>query len=55
MEGAAFMFACRASGVPFAQVRAVSNRVERRNRAAWDLAGAVRELGRVSLQLVEAA
>ena len=39
MEGAAFMYACLIAGVPFAQVRAVSNRVERRNRAAWDLAG----------------
>ena len=37
MEGAAFMYACLIQGVPFAQVRAVSNMVERRNRAAWKL------------------
>jgi len=52
MEGAAFMYACLIAGVPFAQVRAVSNRVERRNRAAWDLAGAIENLGRVSLKLL---
>jgi futalosine hydrolase len=52
MEGAAFMYSCLIAGVPFAQVRAVSNRVERRNRAAWDLPGAIRELGRVSLELL---
>jgi len=55
MEGAAFMYACLATGVPFAQVRAVSNRVERRNRAGWDLAGAVRQLGHVASRLLEQA
>lgn len=55
MEGAAFMYACLVAGVPFAQVRAVSNRVERRNRAAWDLTGAVQQLGRVTLRLLEQA
>ncbi len=52
MEGAAFMYACLVAGVAFAQVRAVSNRVERRNRDAWDLKGAVNELGRVALTLL---
>ena len=52
MEGAAFMYACLVAGVPFAQVRTVSNRVERRNRGAWDLKGAVDELGRVALTLL---
>lgn len=53
MEGAAFMYACRVAGVPFAQVRAVSNRVERRNRPAWDLVGAVRQLARTARRLLE--
>ena len=44
MEGAAFMYACLIHGVPFAQVRAVSNLVERRNRAAWKLNEAIAEL-----------
>lgn len=54
MEGAAFMYACLVAGVRFAQVRAVSNRVERRNRAAWDLKGAIEQLGRVSAGLLSA-
>jgi futalosine hydrolase len=41
MEGAAFMYACLIHGVPFAQVRAVSNIVERRNRSAWKLNEAI--------------
>ena len=52
MEGAAFAYACLVAGVPFAQVRAVSNRVERRNRAAWDLKGALEQLKTVSLKLL---
>jgi futalosine hydrolase len=52
MEGAAFMYACLVAGVPFAQGRTVSNRVERRNRDAWDMKGAVDELGRVALTLL---
>jgi len=55
MEGAAFMSACLISGVPFAQVRAVSNTVERRNREAWNLAEAVAGLGRVAQEILDAA
>jgi futalosine hydrolase len=53
MEGAAFMYACRIHNVPFAQIRAVSNRVERRNRAAWKLAEAIDALGRTALTLLD--
>jgi len=35
---------CLDAGVPFAQVRAVSNIVERRNRAAWRLDDAIASL-----------
>jgi futalosine hydrolase len=52
MEGAAFMYACLIAGVPFAQVRAVSNYVERRNRAAWRLADAIHALGDTATTLV---
>jgi len=44
MEGAAFMYACLTADVAFAQVRAVSNYVERRNRAGWKMAEALRAL-----------
>jgi futalosine hydrolase len=53
MEGAAFMHACVMSGVPFAQVRAVSNIVEKRNREAWNLGEAIGNLGRCVLAILE--
>ena len=53
MEGAAFMYACLVAGTRFAQVRAVSNMVERRNRAAWKLREAVDALNDTALRLIE--
>ena len=53
MEGAAFMYASLIAGVPFAQVRAVSNAVERRNRGAWRLDQAIKALGAESVRLLE--
>jgi futalosine hydrolase len=52
MEGAAFMYACRVSDVPYAQVRAVSNMVERRNREAWKIGDALRHLGAAAAEIV---
>jgi futalosine hydrolase len=52
MEGAAFMYACLVHGQPFAQIRAVSNFVERRNRAAWTLTEAIDSLGTTALQIL---
>jgi len=51
MEGAAFMYACLTAGVPFAQVRAVSNRVERRDRGSWKVAEAIASLTDVTMLL----
>jgi futalosine hydrolase len=53
MEGAAFMCACLMHRVPFAQVRGVSNIVERRNREAWQLAGAAAAAGQVVVRMLE--
>ena len=53
MEGAAFMYCCLIHGVPFAQVRAVSNIVERRNRSAWKLPEAIAALGAEALRILE--
>jgi futalosine hydrolase len=53
MEGAAFMYACAINGLPFAQVRAVSNFVERRNRQAWKIAEATRSLADVGLRILD--
>jgi futalosine hydrolase len=52
MEGAAFMHACLVAGVPFAQVRSVSNVVERRNREAWRIGPAVQALNDTALSLL---
>jgi futalosine hydrolase len=53
MEGAAFMYACLIHEVRFAQVRAVSNRVERRNRDAWQIGDAVDALCRTARELLD--
>jgi len=55
MEGAAFMSACLLHRVPFAQVRAVSNLVERRNRQSWRLPDAIRNLGLAALGILDQA
>src|SRR5262249_55760237 len=54
MEGAAFVYACLVHHLPFAQVRAVSNFVERRNRAAWRLEDAVAALGVTMIDILDA-
>ena len=53
MEGAAFMFACRLSGVPYAQVRAVSNAIERRNRGQWKVPEAIDALATAARTILE--
>lgn len=55
MEGAAFMYACLMHQIPFAEVRAVSNVVERRNRGAWKIAEAIDNLNAVALQIIDHA
>jgi futalosine hydrolase len=55
MEGAAFMCACLLHGVAFAQVRAVSNIVEQRNREAWKMAEAITNLAETALAILHHA
>jgi len=52
MEGAAFMYVCLVHGQSCAQVRAVSNVVERRNRASWKLPEAIANLGATALRML---
>lgn len=52
MEGAGFMYACLVHGIPFAQVRAVSNLVERRQRAGWQIEPAIRNLAAALLDVL---
>lgn len=53
MEGAAFFFACREAGVPCLQIRAVSNYVEKRNRDAWQIGLAVKNLNTFAVGLLK--
>ena len=55
MEGAAFMYVCLMYQVPFAQIRAVSNAVERRNRQAWQVGEALEALAVATLDVVNGA
>jgi futalosine hydrolase len=50
MEGAAFFYICSRENIPFLAVRAVSNRVEPRNKEKWNIPLAISNL---SLKLKE--
>jgi futalosine hydrolase len=52
MEGAAFFYACQQAGVPAMQIRAVSNYVEKRNRDAWNIGLAVKNLNTFAVELL---
>jgi futalosine hydrolase len=54
MEGAAFLMACHAMAIPCAQIRSISNYVERRNRAAWNIPLALRNLNSTALEIIHA-
>ncbi len=53
MEGAAFMFACESERIPYAQVRAVSNFVEKRNKDKWNIPLAIKNLNETFLKIVD--
>ena len=44
MEGAAFFYACNDVNLPGIQLRAISNYIEKRNRANWNISLAVKNL-----------
>jgi futalosine hydrolase len=54
MEGAAFLYAAQMAKIPCAQVRAISNYVERRNREAWNIPLAIGNLNRTLSAIVKA-
>jgi futalosine hydrolase len=54
MEGAAFFYACKQAGIPCLQIRAVSNYVEKRNRDAWQIGLAIKNLNSFALDLLNA-
>jgi len=44
MEGAAVAYVCQQFDIPWVQIRAVSNRIEPRNAAAWNIPLAIKNL-----------
>lgn len=54
MEGGAFLYACLAENIPCAQVRAVSNYVEWRNKNSWQLPKAIENLNQNAIEILEA-
>lgn len=44
MEGASFFYACLMAGVPFTQIRSVSNYVAERDKANWNIPLAIKNL-----------
>ncbi len=53
MEGAAAAHICALYGVAFLELRAISNRVEDRNRDAWDIPRSVQRVQTAARKLVE--
>ena len=53
MEGAAFFYACKQAGVRCLQIRAVSNYVEKRNRDAWQIGLAIKNLNTFAADLLK--
>lgn len=53
MEGAAFFQACLLENVAFLEIRAISNYVEKRNRAGWKIGLAIGNLNAVLIEMME--
>ncbi len=53
MEGAAFLYACLLEKLPCAQIRAISNLVEKRNRDNWNIPLAIEKLNISALKILE--
>jgi futalosine hydrolase len=52
MEGAAFLYACQSVGLKCLQLRSISNYVETRNRTAWNIPLAIRNLNQTLTELL---
>ena len=53
MEGAAFFYVCLNEGVKFFQIRTISNYVEERNEAKWNIPFAVKNLNEQLLKIID--
>lgn len=52
MEGAAVAFVCSKLGLPYIQIRAISNKVGEQKKELWDLKGAIEALNTALLNLL---
>ena len=52
MEGAAFFYCCMIEKLPCAQIRAVSNFIEKRNRDHWNMALAIKNLNEKAVEII---
>jgi futalosine hydrolase len=52
MEGAAFHFVCLQEGIPFIQIRSISNRIGERDKSKWQINLAIENLQNTLLQLI---
>jgi futalosine hydrolase len=53
MEGAAFFYACLLTGVPFHQIRGISNFVEERDKSRWDIPLALANLNKTLFEILK--
>jgi futalosine hydrolase len=52
MEGAAFFYCCLNEDIPCLQIRSISNYIERRNKAIWEIDLAINKLSDFLLKLL---
>lgn len=53
MEGAAFLMACKNENIPCAQIRSVSNYVEKRNKDNWNMPLAIQYLNKKLIEILD--
>ena len=53
MEGAAFLYVCKREGQPCAQIRAISNYVEKRDKKSWQTGLALKNLTTVTIDILK--
>ena len=52
MEGAAFLYCCKIEKIPCVQIRSISNYVERRNKDAWNIPLAIKNLNETLINIL---
>jgi len=53
MEGASFLYSCRAAEIPCAQIRSISNYVEKRNIDNWNIPLAVERVNETAINILK--